>query len=363
MKPYFEVSAACAGCGETPYYRLASQLFGRDMLIANATGCSSIYCGSTPSSVFVTDENDEGIAWANSLFEDNAEFGYGMQIAQEVKSHKIVSILEASVDEVEPALKEVIEKYLEVKGDRIEERFLVKDLVRLAEESKSETVKGILAFEKDLISKSVWIIGGDGWSYDIGYGGLDHVLANKLDVNVLILDTEVYSNTGGQSSKSSQASSIAKFAAGGKEVAKKDIGQIMMTYGHVYVASISMGANRMQTIKAFKEAEAYRGPSLIVAYSPCIEHGIKGGLQNHQQRQKEAVSSGYWTLYRYNPMLEQPLTIDSPEPNFDTYQDFLLQERRYSALRNINPEHADELFAKSRKDAEYRYNRLKTLGA
>ncbi len=361
LKPYFEVSAACAGCGETPYYRLASQLFGRDMLIANATGCSSIYCGSTPSSVFVNDENDEGIAWANSLFEDNAEFGFGMQIAQEVKATKIVTILEDAKDEVEPELLEVIEKYLAVKGDRIEERFLVKDLVELAKASKSEKVKAILEFEKDLISKSVWIIGGDGWSYDIGFGGLDHVLANNLDVNVLILDTEVYSNTGGQSSKSSQASSIAKFAAGGKEVAKKDIGQIMMTYGHVYVASISMGANRMQTIKAFKEAEAYKGPSLIVAYSPCIEHGIKGGLSNHQARQKDAVASGYWPLYRFNPTLDKPLTIDSAEPDFDKYQDFLMAERRYSALSSVNPEHAEDLFAKSRLDAEYRYNRLKNL--
>lgn len=361
LKPYFEVSAACAGCGETPYYRLASQLFGRDMLIANATGCSSIYCGSTPSSVFIKDENDEGIAWANSLFEDNAEFGFGMQVAQEVKSTRIVSILEDARAEVEPELADIIDKYLAVKGDRIEERFLVKDLISLTEASSSEKVKEILEFENDLISKSVWIIGGDGWSYDIGYGGLDHVLANRLNVNVLILDTEVYSNTGGQSSKSSAAASIAKFAAAGKDVAKKDIGQIMMTYGHVYVASISMGANRMQTIKALKEAEAYDGPSLIVAYSPCVEHGIKGGLANHQQRQKDAVSSGYWTLYRYNPELDQPLTIDSKAPDFDTYQDFLLEERRYSALTTVNPDHAQDLFAKSRLDAEARYNRLKHL--
>ena len=358
LKPYFEVSGACAGCGETPYYRLASQLFGRDMLIANATGCSSIYCGSTPSSVFVKDENDEGIAWANSLFEDNAEFGFGMQVAQEVKSQKIVDILTDAKDEVEPELAKQIEEYLAVKGDRIEERFLVKDLIKLVEASKSEKVKEILAYENDLISKSVWVIGGDGWSYDIGFGGLDHVLANNLDVNVLILDTEVYSNTGGQSSKASQAASIAKFAASGKEVAKKEIGQMMMVYGHVYVASISMGANRMQTIKALKEAEAYDGPSLIIAYSPCIEHGIKGGLANHQKRQKEAVSSGYWTLYRYNPELEQPLQIDSPKPNFDTYADFLMQERRYAQLPSVNKDNYQQLFEKSKLDAEKRYNRL-----
>ncbi len=363
LEPYFEVSGACAGCGETPYYRLASQLFGRDMLIANATGCSSIYSASTPSSAMVTDRNNEGIAWANSLFEDNAEFGFGMKVAQATTSQKIVDILTAAKDEVEPELLEQIEKYLAVKDDRIEERFLVKELVDLVKASKSEKVKEVLAFEKDLISKSVWIIGGDGWSYDIGFGGLDHVLANNLDVNVLILDTEVYSNTGGQSSKASQAASIAKFAASGKEVAKKEIGQMMMTYGHVYIASISMGANRMQTIKALKEAEAYNGPSLIIAYSPCIEHGIKGGLMNHQKRQKDAVASGYWTLYRFNPELEQPLVIDSPKPNFDLYPDFLMQERRYSQLPHVNKENYQQLFEKSKLDAEKRYTRLTRMAS
>ena len=361
LKPYFEVSGACAGCGETPYYRLASQLFGRDMLIANATGCSSIYSASTPSSPCVVDNNNEGIAWANSLFEDNAEYGFGMKVAQETRAQKIVDILTASLDEVEPALKEVIEKYLEVKGDRIEERFLTKDLVKLVQESKSEKVKEVLEFEKDLISKSVWIIGGDGWAYDIGYGGLDHVLANNLNLNVLVLDTEVYSNTGGQSSKASQAASIAKFAASGKEVAKKNLGQMMMVYGHVYVASVSMGANRMQTIKAMKEAEAYDGPSIVIAYSPCIEHGIKGGLTNHQKRQKAAVASGYWTLYRYNPELETPLVIDSPKPDFDKFPDFLMQERRFAQLPNVNEDNYQQLFEKSKLDAEKRYNRLVKL--
>ncbi len=358
LEPYFEVSGACAGCGETPYYRLASQLFGRDMLIANATGCSSIYTASTPSSACVTDKNDEGIAWANSLFEDNAEFGFGMKIAQMTVSQKIVDILTAAMPEVEPELLQQIEKYLAVKDDRVEERFLVKDLVSLINASKSEKVKEVLEFEKDLISKSVWIIGGDGWSYDIGFGGLDHVLANKLDVNVMILDTEVYSNTGGQSSKATPTASIAKFASAGKGTAKKAIGQMMMVYGHVYIASISMGANRMQTIKAMKEAEAYNGPSLIIAYSPCIEHGIKGGLSNHQKRQKDAVASGYWTLYRYNPELEQPLVIDSPKPDFDLYPDFLMQERRYAQLPNVNEDNYQRLFEKSKNDAEKDYNRL-----
>lgn len=359
LKPYFEVSGACAGCGETPYYRLASQLFGRDMLIANATGCSSIYCGSIPSTPFVKDENGEGIAWGNSLFEDNAEYGFGMKVAQEVKEQQIVSILTAAKDAVEPELKTIIEQYLNVKGDRKEERLLVKDLVKLIKASSHEGVKKVLEFERDLISKSVWIIGGDGWAYDIGYGGLDHVIANNLDVNILVLDTEVYSNTGGQSSKSSQAGSIAKFAAGGKVTAKKDLGQIAMAYGHVYVASIAMGANRMQTIKAMKEAEAYKGPSLILAYSPCIEHGIKGGLSNHQATQKKAVECGYWPLYRYNPMNEEkPLVIDFPRPNFEKFQDFMMNETRFAALPKVNPDHAEDLLAKTRKDAERRFNRL-----
>ncbi len=362
LYPYFEVSGACAGCGETPYYRLASQLFGRDMLIANATGCSSIYCGSTPSSPFVTDKDGEGIAWSNSLFEDNAEYGFGMKIAQDFKAAQIVNLLSDALDQVEPALKEQIEKYLAVKGDRIEERFLAKDLVKLIEASSYEPVKQVLEFERDLISKSVWIIGGDGWAYDIGYGGLDHVLANSLNVNILVLDTEVYSNTGGQSSKASQAASIAKFAAGGKVTAKKDLGQIAMAYGHVYVASIAMGANRMQTIKALKEAEAYDGPSLILAYSPCIEHGIAGGLMNHQQTQKKAVECGYWPLYRFNPLNEEkPLTIDYPKPNFEKYKDFILTETRYAALPGVNPAQADELFYKSQVDAEKRFTRLTKL--
>ncbi|MDD3924614.1 MAG: pyruvate:ferredoxin (flavodoxin) oxidoreductase, partial [Erysipelotrichaceae bacterium] len=301
LQPYFEVSGACAGCGETPYYRLVSQLFGRDMMIANATGCSSIYSGSTPSSPFVTDKNGEGIAWANSLFEDNAEYGFGMKVAQEYKANRIFEVIEATKDKVEPELKAAMEEYLAAEGNREAQRAVVDKLVAGVKASKNEAVKELLVHERDLVSKSVWIIGGDGWAYDIGYGGLDHVIANNLDVNILVLDTEVYSNTGGQASKSSQAAQIAKFAAGGKVTAKKDLGQIAMAYGHVYVASIAMGADRMQTIKAIKEAEAYKGPSLILAYSPCVEHGIKGGLANHQHSQKKAVECGYVTLYRYNP--------------------------------------------------------------
>ena len=361
LMPYFEVSGSCAGCGETPYYRLVSQLFGRDMMVANATGCTSIYCGSAPSTPFVTDKNGEGISWANSLFEDNAEFGYGMKVAQNFKAKRILELMEEAMGEAEPALKELFTKYMEVKGNRDEERLIVKELVDGIHASKSKKVAALKAFERDLVSNSVWIVGGDGWAYDIGYGGLDHVIANELDVNILVLDTEVYSNTGGQSSKSSQAASIAKFAAGGKPTAKKDMGQIAMAYGHVYVASIAMGANRMHTIKALKEAEAYKGPSLILAYSPCIEHGIKGGLMNHQAVQKKAVESGYWTLYRFNPNNENPLTIDSKEPDFSKFRDFVMNETRFNQLPNINPEHSEALLAKSEEDAKKRYNRLVKL--
>lgn len=363
LMPYFEVSGSCAGCGETPYYRLASQLFGRDMLIANATGCSSIYCGSIPTTPFVTDKNGEGISWANSLFEDNAEYGYGMKVAQEVKTARIQEIIAENFAAVEPDLQALLTKYQEAGINRDAQRAVVTDLLPALEASKNEKIKELLDYKRDLVSKSVWIIGGDGWAYDIGYGGLDHVIANNLNVNILVLDTEVYSNTGGQSSKSSQAGSIAKFAASGKKTAKKDLGQIAMTYGHVYVASISMGANRVQTIKAFKEAEAYDGPSLIIAYSPCIEHGIKGGLSNHQAVQKRAVECGYVTLYRFNPVNDNPLTIDSKAPDFSLFNDFVMNETRFNQLGKINPEHAEALLKKTAEDAEKRYKRLVKLAA
>ncbi len=360
--PYFEVSGACPGCGETPYYKLASQLFGKDMMVANATGCSMIYCSSTPSTPFVNDKEGNGVAWANSLFEDNAEYGYGMALAQNFKEARILSIMENNMDQVEPALKEAFEKYIAAGNDRDAQRAVKDAIVEGVRASSNEAVKELLDYERDLVGKSIWIVGGDGWAYDIGYGGLDHVLANDLNVNVLVLDTEVYSNTGGQSSKSSQAASIAKFAAGGKTTAKKDLGQIAMAYGHVYVASVSMGANRAQTLKAFKEAESYDGPSLIIAYSPCAEHGIKGGLSNHQKVQAKAVECGYVTLYRFDPRNEEhPLTIDSKEPKWELFQDFLMNETRYSQLPKLKGEKAYEMFEKTKKDAQRRYNRLVKL--
>ena len=359
LMPYFEISGACPGCGETPYYKLVSQLFGRDMLVANATGCSMIYCSSTPSTPFVNDKYCEGVAWAISLFEDNAVFGYGMALANNYKEARILKIMEDNKDNVAPELKAAFEKYLEVHGDRDAEREVAPTIKELAAKEADADVKSLA--DEDLISKSIWIVGGDGWAYDIGYGGLDHVLANNLNVNVLVLDTEVYSNTGGQSSKSSQAASIAKFAAGGKTTAKKDLGQIAMAYGHVYVAQISMGANKAQTLKALKEAESYDGPSLIIAYSPCAEHGIKGGLANHQRTQAKAVECGYLDLYRFDPRKEQPLTIDSKEPDFDKMLDFMMCETRYAQLPKLKGETAYEMFEKTKKDAIKRHKRLLAL--
>ena len=359
MMPYFEVSGCCPGCGEAPYYRLATQLFGKDMMVANATGCSMIYCSSTPSTPFVVDKDGNGVAWANSLFEDNAEFGFGMAVAQATKSARILRIMEENLDKVEPELKEVFEAYIASGEDRDQHRALKDKIVAGVKASANEAVKELLEMERDLVGKSVWIVGGDGWAYDIGYGGLDHVMANNLNVNVLVLDTEVYSNTGGQSSKSSQAASIAKFAAGGKALAKKDLGQIVMEYGTAYVASISMGANQLQTIKAFQEAESYNGPSIIIAYCPCAEQGIKGGLVKAPIIQKNAVECGYVTLYRYDPRNEKPLTIDSKEPKWEKFHDFLMNEARYFNLPKLRGQEAAEAaFAKTLSDAQRRYTKL-----
>ncbi len=359
LKPYFEVPGSCPGCGEAPYYRLVSQLFGPDMLVSNATGCSSIYCGSTPSTPFVSDKDGNGVAWANSLFEDNAEYGYGMALAKNYKKATLLKIMEDNLDKVEPELKELLEQYLKINGNRIEEKKIACKIGELAAKSSCQEVHVLADEVRDLVSCSVWIVGGDGWAYDIGYGGLDHVIANNLNVNILVLDTEVYSNTGGQSSKSSQAASIAQFAAGGKAVAKKDLGQIAMSYGHVYVASVCMGANRMQTIKALKEAESYNGPSLIIAYCPCELHGIKGGLTKQQLVQKQAVECGYVTLYRYDPRNESPLTIDFTNPDFEKFNDFLMDEARYNNLVKVNPDKAQELYEKAKSDAERRFENLK----
>ena len=368
LMPYMEISGACAGCGETPYYRLVSQLFGKDMLVANATGCSSIYSGSTPLTPFCTDKDGEGIAWANSLFEDNAEYGYGMRIATNAKIAQIIAILSAAKERrsVEKELKAQIDLYFENIRNRKEVRPIVTKLLDLIRASKDKAVKDALVYERDFLDKSVWIVGGDGWAYDIGYGGLDHVLANDEDVNVLVLDTEVYSNTGGQSSKSSQTGSIAKFTASGKTTAKKNLALIAMSYGKVYVAQIALGANPMAAIKALKEAESYNGPSLIICYAPCANHGIKGGLTNSMRQEKLAVECGYFPIFRYDPRKveagEPGLTIDMKEPDYTKFRDFVMTETRFSQLPRVNPAHAEELLTKAEKYAKDRFERIKKFG-
>jgi len=366
LKPYQEVCGACAGCGEAPYYRLASQLFGRDMLIANATGCSSIYNASTPLSPFVKDDNGEGIAWANSLFEDNAEYGYGMRVATDHKLGQVLTIIEANKNDCEDELKAVLEEYEANIKNRELVRGLLPNLLKLVKASKNEGIKGLLELKNDILDKSVWIIGGDGWAFDIGYGGLDHVIAQERDVNILVLDTEVYSNTGGQASKATQTGAIAQFASTGKIEAKKNMALIAMAYEHVYVAQVSLAGNQTQTIKALKEAESYNGPSIILAYSPCLLHHIKGGLGNSQKLQKEAVECGYYPIFRYDPRRAEegkdPLVMDCKEPDWSKFKDFLLKQARYSQLPKVNPEHADELFAKCEHYAKRRLAGVKKMG-
>ncbi len=366
LMPYMEVSGACAGCGETPYYRLVSQLFGKDMLVANATGCSSIYSGSTPLTPFCTDKEGQGVAWANSLFEDNAEFGYGMRVATNAKIKAIIEILSAAKDACEPELQAKIDEYFANIKNRAAMRTIAPELAALVKASKNEDVKAVLAYERDLADKSVWIVGGDGWGYDIGYGGLDHVIANEEDVNILLLDTEVYSNTGGQSSKSSQTGSIAKFTASGKTTAKKNLALIAMTYGNVYVAQISLGANPLAAIKALKEAESYDGPSLVICYAPCANHGIKGGLANSMRQERLAVECGYFPIFRYDPRNEAEgkpaLTLDMKDPDFSKFRDFVMTETRFSQLPRVNPAHAEELLTKSEECAKARLARIKKFG-
>ena len=369
-QPLFEFSGACAGCGETPYIKLVTQLFGERMVIANATGCSSIYGGSYPMAPYTTNKkNQRGPAWANSLFEDNAEFGFGMEIAANVLRSKVAVLMEKGLDDVNLSeeLKSLFTEWLENKEDGQATLKLYDKLVPALEKSDSEIAKELLENKDYIIKRSQWIIGGDGWAYDIGFGGLDHVIANQEDVNILVLDTEVYSNTGGQSSKSSQTGSIAKFTAGGKTGMKKDLGAIAMTYGHVYVASIAHGASQMQMLKAMKEAESYPGPSILIAYSPCISHGISGGLYNSQMQAKTAVEVGYWPLYRFDPRRitnnENPFVIDSKEPNWDKYEEHLLSEARYAMLKKANPNEAEKLLAINKEQSQKRYRMYQRYAA
>ena len=364
-QPLLEFSGACAGCGETPYAKLVTQLFGERMFIANATGCSSIWGGSMPSTPYTVSKNGRGPAWSNSLFEDNAEYGYGMMLAQQTLRNRLKGkIEELATTTSNEDVKSAIARYLETYENGRENSGATSALVRALEACGCEAGKEILKDKEFLSKKSQWIFGGDGWAYDIGFGGLDHVLASGEDVNILVFDTEVYSNTGGQSSKSTPTGAIAQFAAAGKEVKKKDLAQIAMSYGYVYVAQIAMGADYNQTMKALIEAESYNGPSLIIAYSPCINHGIKGGLTLAQTVEKNAVLSGYWNNFRYNPSLIQegknPFIVDSKEPT-ESYKEFLKNEVRYNSLVRQNPERAEKLFEKAEQDAKKKYEHLKKL--
>ena len=370
LQPMFEFSGACAGCGETPYVKLVTQLFGDRMIVANATGCSSIYGGSAPTCPYTVNKQGHGPAWANSLFEDNAEFGFGMNLATTHRRERLADLIRQLAEGCGDEVKAICNAWLENKDDAEGSRKAAPAVVKMVEECMNcgcecdEICKEIYDLRDLLVKKSQWIFGGDGWAYDIGYGGLDHVLAMDEDVNVLVMDTEVYSNTGGQSSKATPTGSVAKFAAAGKRTKKKDLGMMAMSYGYVYVAKVCMGANPAQLLKAMVEAEAYKGPSLIIAYAPCINHGIKAGMSKVQDEAKRAVEAGYWPLYRYNPDLaaqgKNPFTLDS-KPATGDYKEFILGENRYAALKQQFPEEAATLFARAEQEAKDKYDYYKKL--
>jgi pyruvate-ferredoxin/flavodoxin oxidoreductase len=369
-QPLLQFSGSCAGCGETPYAKLVTQLFGDRMILANATGCSSIWGASAPSTPYCKNKEGKGPAWANSLFEDNAEYGYGMAIAVKKIREKLENLMtefvELNIDEdINMAFSAWLEGKDDPKASKAATGLIIPRLDRkLSNERGNEILKEIAELKDYLIKKSVWIFGGDGWSYDIGFGGLDHVLASGENVNVLVFDTEVYSNTGGQSSKSTPTAAVAKFAASGKKVRKKDLGMIAATYGYVYVAQVAMGANMNQLVKALQEAESYDGPSLVIAYAPCINHGIRTGMGTSIAQEKKAVETGYWHLYRFDPRLKEegknPFILDSKEPT-KPFMDFLNSEVRYTSLRRTFPEQADELFKAAEQDAKERYEKYKKM--
>ena len=359
--PMFEFSGACSGCGETPYIKLISQLFGDRQVIANATGCSSIYSGSVPSTPYCENEQGHGPAWANSLFEDFCEFGLGMHIAYEKMRARLVEVSEKIIaGEYAEEIKAAAQNWLDLREDADKSREAGEAYAAAAEKCGCELCQTVVNLKQYLTKRSQWIIGGDGASYDIGFGGLDHVIASGKNVNILVLDTEVYSNTGGQSSKSTPIGAIAKFAAAGKRIRKKDLGMIATTYGYVYVAQVAMGADNAQTLKALREAEAYDGPSLVIAYSPCINHGLKAGMGHSQDEEKRAVECGYWQLWRYNPALEEagqnPFSLDSKQPDWSKFADFLKGEVRFASVQKMYPTEAAELFKAAEDNAKWRYN-------
>jgi len=370
LQPLFEFSGACPGCGETPYIKLITQLFGDRMMIGNATGCSSIYGGSAPVCPYSVNEAGHGPAWANSLFEDNAEYGFGMELGVTQRRAMLADLIgEAMAAGVSEELNEAFQGWLDNMKDGPKSKEFGHRIIEAIEleitnpdaEFNSLLVE-ILDRSDYLTKKSIWVFGGDGWAYDIGYGGLDHVIAANHDVNILVLDTELYSNTGGQASKSTPTGSTAKYAASGKPTKKKELGLMAITYGYVYVASVAMGANKNQFLKALLEAESYDGPSLIIAYAPCISHGINMGLT--QEEEKKAVEVGYWPLYRYNPALKEegknPFILDSKEPK-EGFKEFLMGEVRYSSLTRTFPENAERLFEKAEQDMRERYETYKRM--
>jgi pyruvate-ferredoxin/flavodoxin oxidoreductase len=365
LQPLFEFSGACAGCGETPYLKLLSQLFGDRTIIANATGCSSIYGGNLPTTPWSQDANGRGPAWSNSLFEDNAEFGMGMRLTMDKQAEYarelVTRLIDVIGDELGTALLETDQS--DEAGIETQRKNIGAIKAKLAGESSPEA-KDLLSLADKLAKKSVWIVGGDGWAYDIGYGGLDHVLASGCNVNVLVLDTEVYSNTGGQASKATPLGAVAKFAAGGKPIAKKDLGMIAMSYGNIYVAEVAMGANDAQTVKAFLEAESYDGPSLIIAYSHCIAHGIN--MAKGMDQQKMAVGSSYWPLYRFDPRLahegKNPFQLDSRDPKVPL-KDYMYNENRYRMLTKSNPQMAASLLTQAEKAVADRWQKYKDMAA
>ena len=365
--PLFEFSGACSGCGETPYVKLISQLFGDREMVANATGCSSIYSAAVPSTPYTTNAKGHGPAWANSLFEDFCEFGLGMAIADEKMRDRVKGFVEEAIasDSVNADVKTLYQEWLENMNDGDKSRELSDKILEAIAQSENPLDKNVKSLGQYLVKRSQWIIGGDGASYDIGFGGLDHVISTGKNVNILVLDTEVYSNTGGQASKATPIGAIAKFAATGKRIRKKDLGLIASTYGYVYVAQIAMGADNMQALKAIREAEAYDGPSVIIAYSPCINHGLKAGMGKSQAEEAKAVACGYWHLWRYNPMLEKegknPFTLDSKEPVWDNFIDFLKGEVRYASVMKQFPTEAEELFLAAKENAQWRYNNYRRL--
>jgi pyruvate-ferredoxin/flavodoxin oxidoreductase len=372
--PYLEFSGACAGCGETPYLKLVTQLYGDRMMIANATGCSSIWGGSAPSTPFAVDSDGRGPAWANSLFEDNAEYGFGMHLAVEKMRSRIEELCLKVIDsDACENFKEKAQSWIDTRYDGEKTRETGSALLEILEtydkncsigKELADVINELLDLKEYFIKRSQWIVGGDGWAYDIGYGGLDHVLASGEDVNVLVFDTEVYSNTGGQASKSTPAGSVAKFAAAGKPIKKKDLGMMALSYGYVYVAQVAQGANQAHLLKAIKEAESYHGPSLVIAYAPCINHGIRAGMGCSQQQEKNAVEAGHWHLWRYNPLMadegKNPFSLDSKEPTAD-FREFLMSENRYASLTRTFPERAERLFKQAEENSRERYEKYKKL--